>query len=343
MLNHTEIEEKLKSVSFVDGASPRWIFPGNVKKIGATSENSTISLLFANTTKELNMGLGREFPKRKLRGNQMMISRSALRGLGIDPFSNPTLEVYVDLLEFINVYFTEAQLYPPNSTLRAKPALKTILNSFQASANSTLIANLLLLVDQVVPGGSLLSVDELAQMCGEMEINPLMLRGKFEVVASVEEGDGKWPGSLGKVILIDDSHLAPFIIRAVSENIRQLLSKSNVFIKILGEILIRHLQDLEDLPVEEYALTTQVMFKDRTEIYLKSTQERGVIVRGYIRQLATECFGLDYRAKYEASLLDSVDQIGMAIILLNVIFMIVTFFLTLLSILLIYSLMMSVH
>jgi hypothetical protein len=290
------------------------------------------------------MGLGREFPKKKLKGNEVIVTRSILRNIGIDPLSNPTLELYINLMDWLNAYYNETKLIAPHinyDNFQAKSTLKGILTSLQAFIKDTvLVENLSLLIDQLVPNNMMLS--GFFNMCAEQEFNPLILKHNFKVALSVEEPDGKWPMSLGKVMLIDNSYLLPFIVRAFSDNIRNLLLHSNIIVRICAEIVLGHLEELEYAPIEQYALITQLSLKNRKQIYTHSTEERGMLVRDYIKQLATDCFGLDYRAKYEATLLDSVDQIGMAIILLDTIFMIVTFFLTLLSILLIYSLMMSV-
>jgi len=345
MLNHTEIEEKLKNVTFIDGATPRWIFEGMARKLDNPKENATLTLIFVNTTKEINMGLGREFPKRKLKDNEVILTRSILRSLDIDTSSNPTLELYINLMSFLDAFYNETKLQVPHinyDNFQAKSALKGILGSLQNFINDrVLVENLRLLIDQLVPDNMMLA--DFLNMCAEQEFNPLILKHNFKVVASVEEPDGKWPMALGKVMLIDDSYLLPFIIRAFSDNMRNLLSHNNIIVRICVEIVLGHLEEVEKVPIEQYVLITQLSLKDRKQIYTRSTEERGMLIRDHIKQLAMDCFGLDYSAKYEAVLLDSVDQIGMAMILLDSIFMIVTFFLSVLSILLIYSLMMSVY
>ena len=102
------------------------------------------------------------------------------------------------------------------------------------------------------------------------------------------------------------------------------------------------LDPLKDVAIEEYALMSQMMLKDRASLYLEKTQTRDTLFRGYVRQLAADVFGLGYNVQYTLPLLAAVDGIASFIMLLDVAFMVVTFFLALLSILLIYSLMMSV-
>ncbi len=103
------------------------------------------------------------------------------------------------------------------------------------------------------------------------------------------------------------------------------------------------LEPLKTVAIEEYALLSQVLLKDRATLYLLKQQERDATFREFVRRLAADVFGLGYNVQYTLPLLAAVDGIGSFIMLLEVAFMVVTFFLALLSILLIYSLMMSVR
>ena len=69
MLNNSEIQEKLKNVDFIKGASPRWIFLGKVRNPQNTKINTSVTVLFLNTSQELAIGLGRDFPQRALKKN----------------------------------------------------------------------------------------------------------------------------------------------------------------------------------------------------------------------------------------------------------------------------------
>lgn len=69
MLNHTHIEEKLRNVSFIEGATPRWYFMGKLRNPNNNLLNTSVTILILNTSKELEIGLGREYPQRQLRGN----------------------------------------------------------------------------------------------------------------------------------------------------------------------------------------------------------------------------------------------------------------------------------
>lgn len=111
---------------------------------------------------------------------------------------------------------------------------------------------------------------------------------------------------------------------------------------MIAEILVLTLEPLKNIPIEQYALSTDVMFKGRDTIYLKNMHDRGTEIRGYIRHLAADVFGVGYNVTYQIILLDTVEGIETFKIMIDVAFVVVTFFLCLLSILLIYSLMMSV-
>jgi len=377
MLNHTEIEEKLKQneADFVQGTAPRWIFVGRARNLADPLQNTSLAILFANTSKELEIGLGRDFPQRALQKNQAIISKSVLRSIGIADNSHPELEIYIDLFSLINAFiggsinsFSLAQFSggsrkpkytPKNSEINfeqfKKIQLKPIIKEFMKKVIQTINDQKLKIknplsykkleayLDQLLPDEFNLNLINLYNKYADFgEENPLILKHKFKIVDSVDTPAGKWSGGLGKAVIIDDSYLMTFILEALSENIRILIKNENPIIKIIVEILLQHLDALKQLKIEQYALTTQMVFKDRTQIYLKSTDERDKLMRNNIRFLASNVFGLSYKAKYDLPLLSAVDGMGSFLIILDVSFMIVTFFLSLLSVLLIYSLMMSV-
>ncbi len=112
--------------------------------------------------------------------------------------------------------------------------------------------------------------------------------------------------------------------------------------RILAELLLLNLEPLRNADVEQYALMDHILLTDRIELYQQSLKQRDRVARDRLRDLAANVFGLGYRAKYTLPLLAAVDSVDSFIVLLDVMFMVVTFFLALLSVLLIYSLMMSV-
>ncbi len=69
LLNHTEIAEKLRNVSFIRGAAPRWLFLGKVRNPQNLIANTSVSILVVNSSQELGVGLGRDFPQRILTKN----------------------------------------------------------------------------------------------------------------------------------------------------------------------------------------------------------------------------------------------------------------------------------
>ncbi len=69
MLNQTDIERRLRGVDFVAGSAPRWVFIGKVRNVDDPTLNTSVAMLFLNSSKELSLGLGREFPQRALKDN----------------------------------------------------------------------------------------------------------------------------------------------------------------------------------------------------------------------------------------------------------------------------------
>lgn len=134
-----------------------------------------------------------------------------------------------------------------------------------------------------------------------------------------------------------------FILSTIQDNLVNLIQIPNQsFKQSITNSFSTVIQQLKGIPIEHYAQTTNVMFKERNVLYLKNDEDRGTAIRGYVRHLAANVFGIDYNVSYTIPLLSSVEGINNNIIMIDVAFVLVTFFFCLLSILLIYSLMMSV-
>lgn len=365
-LNHTEIEEKLEKAPFIAGASPRWVLLGRVQSAGSGEENTSVKIVVANTSREIKIGLGRNFPKRALKDNQVIVSSAALHNLGLSPQSKPSVELTIDLLDIMTTLLSEVTSGTTNRvvgpTLDVKgsevnlekmdidlqpyiiQALDLVQQMAQDNGNTLLSEMVLPMVKGILLNNRTLSFNEFVEMCYAMgDKNPLIIKGEVEVVEAVESPKGKWPDALGKVMLMDDSYLLPFILNSLSKNLLAILAEQNPIMAAFVGPALQIGSLARSINIEQFALTTQIVFKDRSQLYIQSKGKRDGQARRQLAYLATEVFGLEYRAKYELTLLASVDSISSFTILLNVIFMLVTFFLLLLSVLLIYSLMMSVR
>jgi hypothetical protein len=336
---------------------------------GLKNENTSVKIIIANTSKEVEIGLGRNFPKAILKENQAIISSAALRNLGLDPKTTPTIELEINLQDIATTLLGEVtggsitKVVGPNLDIKGtdvnlekmgidllpfiKQAMEFVERFVEENGDNPLItmaASIILpLINTMLFTNTTLTLNQFMEMCSTMgDKNPLVIRGNFKIVRTVESPKGKWPDGLGKVMLIDDSYLLPLIINSTLTNLIGILAEQNSLLGIFLRSIVPLFSLGKDIKIEEFALTSQIVFKDRSRLYIQSKQQRDNQARDQLTFLATEVFGLEYRAKYELTLLASVDGISSFIVLLDVIFMLVTFFLMLLSILLIYSLMMSV-
>ena len=83
------------------------------------------------------------------------------------------------------------------------------------------------------------------------------------------------------------------------------------------------------------------MLKDRVEIYTQSAEDRRASLLKIGNQLS-DALSLEYEAQFAFPLLETINALDLFLIFLDVIFDSVTFFLIILSLMLIYSLMVSV-
>jgi len=249
----------------------------------------------------------------------------------------------------LDIKGTDVNLEQMNINLRPfiKRAMEFVQTFVEENEDNPLIrivaSTILPLINTMLFTNDTVTLTQIMEMCNNMgDKNPLIIRGNFKIVQTVDSPKGKWSDGLGKVMLIDDSYLLPLIINSTVTNLFAILAEQNPLLEILLRSTVPIASLGKNIKIEEFALTSQIMFKDRSKLYIQSKQQRDNQALNQLTFLATEVFGLEYRVKYELTLLASVDSISSLIVLLNVIFMLVTFFLMLLSILLIYSLMMSV-
>ncbi len=101
------------------------------------------------------------------------------------------------------------------------------------------------------------------------------------------------------------------------------------------------LETLGNLSINEYAMTSNIMLKDRVDRYMKNTNARKKDVMALGRRLAST-IGLDGDAYLSFPMYSGLNQYATFQIMLEVLFASIMFLLIFLSLMLIYSLMLTV-
>ena len=74
-LNFYDVEKKLENLSYIEGVAPRWIISGHAKKVedGDNADFRT-NIFILESTKENNIGIGRELYLPELKENECYVS-----------------------------------------------------------------------------------------------------------------------------------------------------------------------------------------------------------------------------------------------------------------------------
>ena len=100
LLDFYEIERRLASINELEGVAPRWILLGKLfNPVQNQNVTTNCYVILADTKKERDIGLGRNFDQSVLAPNEAFVSASALRVLGINDFEGERVGLSIDLYD----------------------------------------------------------------------------------------------------------------------------------------------------------------------------------------------------------------------------------------------------
>lgn len=83
-----------------DGFAPRWTLITRLRNISNPLLNSSALLVVIDSKREVDIGLGRYFSQTIMGTNDVMVSNSALRYLGINPNNKEEIELFFSIEMF---------------------------------------------------------------------------------------------------------------------------------------------------------------------------------------------------------------------------------------------------
>ena len=159
----------------------------------------------------------------------------------------------------------------------------------------------------------------------------LTVRGK------VKSTDGKWPDAFGNVLAIDSKHIRDYLYintKRIMNDILKVLKFENMD-KIIWKNIDNYIRDFD---IYNYTLTLNIIFKDKFRIYEKDIQN----IRYYISKITediTTSLGVNSKVNIETPIYRVMIGFNTIKIFLYTIFFAIMFFLWLLSVILVNSLM----
>ena len=337
LINYYEIEAATQVVDSVEGVAPRWILPGYVynQEVGPALNTSSF-VIVADTKKERDIGLGRNFYQRVLGYGEAYVSASVLRVLGIDQYQGQHLTLFLNLIQS----FTESGIIDSEYETEEE-AIRFFLNEFGLLDG---IGNVTISGDDLeesfdtggIPLPDLtLSSEQVEDLIVNALVDSIQVELSFTIIQPVEEPDGKWPKSLGNVVLVDAKYVQTQLLDVIEENLNAELSFFGD-VQVVSDLI----QSLREIDILEYTLFANVMLKDRVDLYTNNVD--------YMKRKMTEStndiyrqLGFGHGSVPQLLLAQQMEGAQIIKTFLNNIFMAVLLFLTILSVLLIYSLMMG--
>eukprot|EP00698_Gefionella_okellyi_P021275 TRINITY_DN6854_c0_g1_i3.p1 TRINITY_DN6854_c0_g1~~TRINITY_DN6854_c0_g1_i3.p1 ORF type:complete len:1058 (+),score=247.33 TRINITY_DN6854_c0_g1_i3:1039-4212(+) len=215
-INHTAIDLALRQTPSVVGVAPRWTLLGTVGNANTPLVNMTAVILIMNSTKERDIGLGRGWRKRPLGSEECYVSTPLLRSLGVAPDAGQAVRISFGMANFVN-----SSLFNLTQLAEENPLLAAALAAALIATNNTQ------LVDQLITEQTVI---------------------KAKVIDAVDDAQGKWPASLGNVVVLEADYAQT----------------------VLGPLLqLLYNVSAENFRLTDYALQTAVVWRDRQKAYVK--------------------------------------------------------------------------
>jgi hypothetical protein len=160
-----------------------------------------------------------------------------------------------------------------------------------------------------------------------------VIRQNYIIMEDFEQPMGKFENTYGNAMVIDSNYFLIKVVNSLTSNIASIAGGENL-ISVLGNGMLR---ELDDLNINHYAMEINGVLKNREEYYF------GTPIQMDQRMLEAQInMGLSMNNVIsETPVKNSISEAKLVEIFLESIFVTVVFFMVLLSVMLIYSLMIS--
>ena len=155
----------------------------------------------------------------------------------------------------------------------------------------------------------------------------------------VKNTGGKWPSASGNVLAMDSRHIKDYLYLNAERIVEEIIAYFHI--EPFKQLIWNYVEEyLSIFDINNYALTVNAIFKDKFEIYKKDQKS----MRHHISDIAgeiTTLLGLNYQVNIELPIYTIMAGVEVAKLFLQDIFIGIMFFLWMLCVLLVYSLMLG--
>ena len=156
---------------------------------------------------------------------------------------------------------------------------------------------------------------------------------------TIKSTGGKWPSASGNVIAFDSKFIKQYLYLNAERIVEEIIEALDI--EYMRQLIWNYINNfLSNFDINNYALTINAIFKDKFDIYKKNQKS----MRHQISDIAgeiTNLLGDDYQINIQAPLYQVLATVDVAKLFLQDIFIGIMFFLWILCILLVYSLMLG--
>jgi len=344
-VNYTNIKEKTKDFNRINGVTPRWFAVADFTNPNTTDSLTTSGVVMVIDSKnEVEIGLGRDFTKELLGANQAFVLDSGLEYLGIKPNNQDEIRVTIDTRDFLSTIFDTSNPLTQADIEKLTQEAGLDLNSTQNVQVN--VADFFNFTDaENALGIDLSPIQDFNFTVTPVDIYDIILDNQdalfvlnfdFQVIGSFDAPMGKFANSFGNAVVIDSNYLIEEVTEVVNTNLNSLNSSIPTVLSSTFTTVLNVTENLENLELNHYAMQVDAVFRNREDYYMSTPEnnERMII------NLQTD-LNLDIPLESTAPVLGALEGLNFIRLFLQSTFMTIVFFMILLSVMLIYSLMIA--
>mmetsp|Transcript_2094 Transcript_2094/g.2662 ORF Transcript_2094/g.2662 Transcript_2094/m.2662 type:complete len:420 (-) Transcript_2094:15-1274(-) len=342
LVNCTEMEQAIKKSSDFEGVTARWFGVADFANTTQTTLKASGVFMVLDTEKEVKIGLGRDFTKTLLGPNQAFVTTTTLKYLGIEPNGRNQIQLVIDLRNYLNLalgtnkVLTEDDLkklsdrfgfnYDPSQTYTFRGS--DFFNSADLSDRSGIDLSFIDTISTTFTQG------QVSNFIITNQEQLFIIRQDYSVIEGFESPNGKFPNSFGNVMVIDSKYILSALLKSVQTNF-QSINNGNIYFQAV-QTLLGDTSSIADLDINSYALEVDTVLKNREKYYLGTPDD----TNSKLLTVQTN-LGLRMLVQSRAPVAEAIVGFYYMRLFLQSIFATMVFFMVLLSVMLIYSLMIS--
>ncbi|ORZ31776.1 FtsX-like permease family-domain-containing protein [Catenaria anguillulae PL171] len=339
-INYTQLNSTLARVPYISSSVPRWLLPVNISSPNASVWDPSVPdpvvasayLLVIDTQLEAQAGVGVAWPFRALGEAEAHVTGSLLRSVRKRPGMGDRINVKLNPLAL----FGNGASGNATDALGPQQGTNVTLTSAQvdqlAIATGTSREQLLSGAEQLPDGRFRLTIGGANNANGALSVGSLStLTQPFTIVSAIDKPQGKYPQALGNVIVVDRAPTEVLIKRTLAT----LLTNP-----VVATSLGLNRTQVDTFRLADYAMSVVAMVRDREPMYMSAATDRQ-------RQLVrvTDAMAREMGADAPVDVVDGLNQALRGTqfiqIYMNEIFFTVVAVLSVLAVLLIYSLLLA--